>query len=66
MLKLQLIIIGRIRNQITAPNGISANTAGKVINTRPGPSSGEKPRAKTAGNIAIPAKIAIPVSAPII
>ena len=45
------------------PPGIWGNTLGNVTNTRPGPLSGSIPKANTTGNIAIPAKIAIKVSA---
>src|SRR5690625_3607196 len=38
-----------------APKGILSNTAGKTTNSKPGPSSGSKPKAKTAGNMASPA-----------
>lgn len=37
------------------------NTAGIIINTRPGPWFGEKPSAKTAGKITRPARIEIPM-----
>src|SRR5690625_441803 len=39
-----------------APNGILLNTAGSTTNKSPGPSVGSKPKEKTAGKIANPAK----------
>ena len=41
------------------PNGIFANTAGRTINSNPGPSVGLTPNAKIAGKIANPASTVI-------
>ena len=39
----------------TVPPGIEVNTAGMVMNTSDGPAAGSKPKANTAGKMAIPA-----------
>ncbi len=55
----------RMKNRVekNAPPGICPRASGKVWNTRPGPSAGSRPFAKTSGNITSPASIAMSVSA---
>ena len=46
------------------PPAIFANTIGSVPKISPGPCPGSRPKANTAGKIAIPARTAITVSRP--
>jgi len=41
----------------TRPSGIALKTAGMVMNRSDGPASGSKPKAKTAGKMAMPARM---------
>ena len=52
------------KNPKNAPKGMSAKTAGKMEKIKPGPAVGSKPRAKTAGRMAQPDKIAARESSP--
>lgn len=58
MLALQRRITPK-HNEENCPNGIFANTAGRTINSNPGPSVGLTPNAKIAGKIANPASTVI-------
>ena len=53
----------RTKNSIkkNSPKIICSNTAGMIMNTNPGPASGEKPNANTAGKITRPAMIEITI-----
>src|SRR5699024_480374 len=44
------------KSKKNAPNGNRLKTAGNTTNSKPGPASGSKPKANTAGKIASPAR----------
>ena len=62
--ELNAAILNSTKNRVpkNTPRGIELKAIGKVTKTRPGPSDGARPLAKTIGKIAIPANKATPVS----